>query len=106
MDHPEVVLSWLESARSRIDESAAALKSGRAEPQEAGFALVRAIDTLDEAFNAWCTGPTRREAAPVIDLAAQRRIRRSGAGRLLLEGSEGFATTSSAPLLRADRQAR
>ncbi len=82
MDHPEVVLSWLESARSYIDEATAALTPGRVEPQVAGFALARAIDTLDEAFNEWCAPEsTRREPAPVVDLAQQRRVRRSGAGR-------------------------
>lgn len=79
MDHPEVVLSWLESARSYIDEATAALTPGRVEPQVAGFALARAIDTLDEAFNEWCTPePTRREPiARVVDLTQQRRVRRS-----------------------------
>lgn len=81
MDHPELVLSCLETARNRIDEAAAALTPGRVEPQVAGLALIRAIDTLDEAFNEWCTPEqARREPAPVIDLAEQRRIRRSEAG--------------------------
>lgn len=82
MDDPELVLSRLQTARSYIDEAAAALTPGRVESQVAGFALVRAIDTLDEAFNGWCTSEpaTEREPAPVIDLAEQRRIRRPGAG--------------------------
>lgn len=83
MDRPELVLSWLDAARSCIDEAAAALAPERAESHEAGFALVKAIDTLDEAFNAWCTPePARREPAPVIDLAAQRQIRSRRPGRL------------------------
>lgn len=81
MDDPELVLSWLETTRSCINEAAAALTSAPVDPQAAGFALVRAIDTLDEAFNTWCTPePARRKPAPVIDLAEQRQIRRSGAG--------------------------
>lgn len=80
MDHSELVLSCLDTTRRRIDEATAALIPGVTEPQAAGFALVRAIDALDEAFNAWCTpAPTARKPAPVIDLAEQRRIRRSDA---------------------------
>lgn len=83
MDHTELVLGWLDAARSCIDEAAAALAPGRAEPQEAGLALVKAIGTLDEAFNAWCTPePVRHEPAPVIDLAERRWIRSRCHGEL------------------------